>query len=49
VHQHIVTMARLHRQNRYDRSTDTVEQITGTPAQTIEDFIAQRAELFTNR
>jgi uncharacterized protein YbjT (DUF2867 family) len=48
-YQHIVTMARLHRQNRYDRSTDTVERITGTPAQTIEDFVAQRAELFTNR
>jgi uncharacterized protein YbjT (DUF2867 family) len=49
VYQHIVTMARLHRQNRYDRSTDTVERITGTPAQTIEDFVAQRTELFTNR
>lgn len=49
VYQHILTMARLHRQNRYDRSTDTVERITGTPAQTIEDFVAQRPELFTNR
>jgi uncharacterized protein YbjT (DUF2867 family) len=49
VYQHIVTMARLHRQNRYDRSTDTVERITGTPAQTIEDFVVQRTALFTNR
>ncbi|MGH3387644.1 MAG: NAD(P)H-binding protein [Actinomadura sp.] len=45
--EHIATMARLHRQNRYDRVTRTVELITGTPAQTIEDFVAQRADLFT--
>lgn len=29
-------MARLHRQNRYDRSTRTVELITGRPPQTVE-------------
>lgn len=46
VEEHIVTMARLHRQNRYDRSTRTVEEVTGTPAQTIEDFVAHRADLF---
>jgi uncharacterized protein YbjT (DUF2867 family) len=45
--QHLFTMARLHHQNRYDRLTRTVEQITGTPAQTIEDFVAQRSGLFT--
>jgi len=45
--QHLVTMARLHRQNRYDRATDTVEAITGTPAQTVAEFVAQRADLFT--
>jgi hypothetical protein len=39
-------MARLHRQNRYDRATGTVEQITGTPAQTVEEFVAERADLF---
>jgi hypothetical protein len=46
VEEHIVTMARLHRQNRYDRSTRTVELITGKPAQTIEEFVAQRTDLF---
>ncbi|MBF8187337.1 NAD(P)H-binding protein [Nonomuraea sp. K274] len=45
--EHVATMARLHRQNRYDRSTSTVELITGRPAQTIEEFVAQRADLFT--
>ena len=40
VEQHLVTMAKLHRQNRYDRSTDTVEAITGKPAQSIAEFVA---------
>jgi uncharacterized protein YbjT (DUF2867 family) len=43
---HLVTMAQLHRQNRYDRATGTVERITGTPAQTVEEFVAERADLF---
>ena len=30
--QHIATMARLHRENRYDRATDDVERVTGIPA-----------------
>jgi uncharacterized protein YbjT (DUF2867 family) len=45
--EHIATMARLHRQNRYDRATRTVEEITGRPAQTVEEFVAERAGLFT--
>jgi uncharacterized protein YbjT (DUF2867 family) len=47
VEEHITAMARLHRQNRYDRLTHTVEQITGRPAQSVEEFVAQRAELFS--
>jgi uncharacterized protein YbjT (DUF2867 family) len=47
VEEHLTTMARLHRQNRYDRTTRTVDLITGQPAQTIEEFVAQRADLFT--
>jgi uncharacterized protein YbjT (DUF2867 family) len=49
VEEHIATMARLHRENRYDRSTRTVELITGRPAQTVEEFVAERADLFTPR
>ncbi|WP_198541852.1 Rossmann-fold NAD(P)-binding domain-containing protein [Parafrankia colletiae] len=37
---HIVTMARLHRQNRYDRATETIERVTGRPAQTVEEFVS---------
>jgi hypothetical protein len=40
-------MARLHRQNRYDRITRTVEMITGRPAQTVEEFVTARTSLFS--
>ncbi|GAA5017721.1 NAD(P)H-binding protein [Actinopolymorpha pittospori] len=43
---HIATMARLQRENRYDRSTRTVEEITGTPAQSVEEFVAEHAQMF---
>ncbi|GAA4226674.1 uncharacterized protein YbjT (DUF2867 family) [Streptosporangium album] len=47
VEEHIVTMARLHRRNRYDRTTRDVESITGKAAETVEEFVAERAGLFT--
>jgi hypothetical protein len=40
-------MARLHRENRYDRVTDTVEKITGRPAESVEEFVVRRSDLFT--
>lgn len=40
-------MARLHRANRYDRATRTIEELTGVPAQTVEQFISQHAALFS--
>jgi uncharacterized protein YbjT (DUF2867 family) len=46
VRQHIATMARLHREGRYDRATDDVEQITGRPAQTVEQYVASNPDLF---
>jgi uncharacterized protein YbjT (DUF2867 family) len=46
VDEHIATMARLHRENRYDRQTDTVEEITGRPAESVEEFVARRKDLF---
>ena len=46
VNQHIATMARLHRAGRYDRVTGDVEQITGQPAQTIEQYVAANPDLF---
>ncbi|MFF3657109.1 NmrA family NAD(P)-binding protein [Streptomyces olivochromogenes] len=44
--QHIATMARLHRENRYDRTSDDVEGVTGVPAQTIEAFVAARRDFY---
>ena len=46
IEQHIGTMARLHHQNRYDRSTNDVERVTGVPAQTIEEFVAARKDFY---
>jgi uncharacterized protein YbjT (DUF2867 family) len=43
---HVATMARLHRENRYDRSTDDVVRVTGVPAQTIEAFVAARRAFY---
>lgn len=47
VQQHIATMARLHREGRYDRSTDEVAQITGAPALTVEQYVAAHADMFS--
>ena len=46
VDEHIATMARLHRENRYDRVTDTVQEITGRPAESVEEFVARHSDLF---
>jgi uncharacterized protein YbjT (DUF2867 family) len=46
VNQHIATMARLHREGRYDRATDDVERLTGRPAQTVEQYVASNPDLF---
>jgi uncharacterized protein YbjT (DUF2867 family) len=46
VQQHIATMARLHGEDRYNRSTDTVEEITGHPAQTVRQYVEQHRDLF---
>ncbi|MEV5832723.1 NAD(P)H-binding protein [Nocardia sp. NPDC052112] len=46
VEQHIATMARLHRADRYNRITDDVEQVIGEPAMTVEQYIAGHRERF---
>jgi NAD(P)H dehydrogenase (quinone) len=46
VFRHLLTMARLHAANRYDRATNDIEMITGRPATSIRDFVAKRAEMF---
>ncbi|MCF3128853.1 NmrA family NAD(P)-binding protein [Streptomyces olivochromogenes] len=46
VEQHIATMGRLHQENRYDRTSDDVERVTGVPPQTIEAFVAARKDFY---
>lgn len=45
---HVETMARLHRDNRYDRISDDVERLTGQPPMNIADFVRQNAQIFAS-
>jgi uncharacterized protein YbjT (DUF2867 family) len=45
--QHIATIARLHREGRFDRATNDVERTTGQPAQTVSRYIAAHPESFS--
>ncbi len=46
VQQHIATMARLHREDRYNRSTHDVEDITGHPAQSVREYVEHHRDMF---
>jgi uncharacterized protein YbjT (DUF2867 family) len=46
VQEHITTMARLHREDRYNRSTDQVQALTGHAPQSVEDFVRAHRDLF---
>jgi len=45
--QHLATMALLHRAGRYDRATDDVEKLTGQPATTVSQYIAEHPDSFS--
>jgi uncharacterized protein YbjT (DUF2867 family) len=47
VRQHIATMARLHSEDRYNRSTNQVQELTGHPPQSVEEFVRANRDLFT--
>jgi uncharacterized protein YbjT (DUF2867 family) len=49
VNRHLVTMAELHRANRYDRMTDGVERLTGRPAMSVREFVSLHADEFSGR
>ncbi|WP_346840128.1 NAD(P)H-binding protein [Microbulbifer sp. SAOS-129_SWC] len=46
VYQHLLTMARLHAEGRYDRSTRDVEKILGRAATSTREYVADNLELF---
>jgi NAD(P)H dehydrogenase (quinone) len=43
---HLLTMAKLHADNRYDRLTHDVEAVTGRSATSVHDYVAKHSELF---
>jgi uncharacterized protein YbjT (DUF2867 family) len=49
VNRHLVTMAELHRDGRYERLADGVQRVTGRPAMSIREFVALHAEEFGGR
>jgi NAD(P)H dehydrogenase (quinone) len=46
VFEHILTMARLHAENRYDRITHDIERIIGRPATSIRNYVAKHEDMF---
>ncbi|MGW5479520.1 NmrA family NAD(P)-binding protein [Streptomyces sp. NPDC004008] len=46
IERHIAVMGRLHQENRYDRTADGVERVTGVPPQSIEEFVAARKDFY---
>ena len=46
VYEHLLTMARLHAANRYDRFSRDVETITGRPALSVREFVTQHIDRF---
>jgi uncharacterized protein YbjT (DUF2867 family) len=46
VAQHLVTMGELHRAGRYDRLSDGVERVTGSPAMSVREFVSLHADEF---
>ena len=47
VQQHIATMARLHREDRYNRAPTTSRGSPAQPAQTVEQYVAAHADVFS--
>lgn len=45
---HLLTMAKLHAANRYDRQTNDVERITGKPATSVGDFVLRNLKSFAS-
>lgn len=45
---HVTAMAQLNREGRYERLTDDVERLTGTPAMSLRSFVQANASSFSN-
>jgi hypothetical protein len=40
-------MARLHREGRYDRTSDDFQKVIGQPPQTVAQYVAAHPDLFS--
>jgi NAD(P)H dehydrogenase (quinone) len=49
VYNHIYTMARLHKENRYDRLVNTVEDLTGVKPMSVKDWVQAHLADFQTR
>jgi uncharacterized protein YbjT (DUF2867 family) len=49
VYEHLLTMAKLHAANRYDRLTHDVDSILGRSATSVRDFVARNLDSFAPR
>jgi uncharacterized protein YbjT (DUF2867 family) len=47
--EHVATMARLHRENRYDRLTHDVETVTGRQPTSVRAWVAEHAPRYARR
>ena len=43
---HVTAMAELNRQNRYDRTSDDMVKLTGTPAMSLREFVRRNAQAY---
>ncbi len=43
---HLLTMAKLHADDRYDRLTHDVEEVIGRPATSVRDYVEKHPRLF---
>ncbi|MGW4560875.1 NAD(P)H-binding protein [Streptomyces sp. NPDC004561] len=46
VHEHIATVARLHRENRYDRATNDIAELLGRPPLGLDSFVRNTPALW---
>ena len=43
---HLTAMAELNRQNRYDRTSDDLVKLTGTPAMSLREFVRRNSSAY---
>ena len=43
---HVTAMAELNQQNRYDRTSEDMQRLTGAPAMSVREFVARHAKAF---